>query len=139
MTMLPFKAGDYVFHEGDIGRDLLVISDGYLDVYNRAKGPDQPIATLGPNSLIGELAFLDAGPRTFSIRAITDGVAYALTTEAFENLAKKKPDLAMRLLRDISEILANRFRGLFAESAKSKPTQPAKQLRPDIQPPISSQ
>ena len=106
MTMLPFSAGDYVVREGEIGRDLLVISDGYLDVYNRAKGPDIPVRTLGPNSVIGELAFLDAGPRTFSLRAVTDGVAYALSAEAFEQLAQKNTRMAMRLLHDVSEILA---------------------------------
>ncbi len=109
-SMKHFGEGEIVIREGETERSMLLISEGYLDVYCERDGEDHHVCTAGPNSVIGELAFLDAGPRTASIKALTNAIAYELKPEDYDLLCQEHKDLALFILRDVSRILSYRFR-----------------------------
>ena len=60
--------------------------------------------------VIGELCFVDGGPRSSTLRGVTDGELRRLSYESFEVLAAREPELARAVLFDIGRILSQRLR-----------------------------
>ncbi len=65
LTNRRLSAGDVVFSAGDEGEDFYVISDGTVEVLDRA----HLVQTLGAGDGFGEIALLGDGPRTMTVRA----------------------------------------------------------------------
>jgi len=104
------KAGKYLFRSGDHGEELYVIESGEVEVllpYSKKK--KLRLATFGPGMTVGEVAFLEPGPRTADGRISIAGEVAVLKNEALIRLCKKHSELGMRLLmrlgHDISENL----------------------------------
>jgi CRP-like cAMP-binding protein len=68
------------------------------------------LTTVNAGGVLGEIAFLDGGPRTAAIRAVTAGEMRRLTVRDFEVLARAIPDLAQRVVFEVARILARRLR-----------------------------
>jgi len=78
------EAGEVVFHEGDPGNALFVVVRGFVHIERAAEdGTLVHIARRGPGDHFGELALLDALPRS----------ADAVADEACELLVLARPDL----------------------------------------------
>ncbi|MEN9354777.1 MAG: hypothetical protein RL318_2102 [Fibrobacterota bacterium] len=69
---MVLKAGALLFREGDLSRDIYLVREGKLTV-SQGQGVQQiDLATLGTNSVIGEMSLLDGLPRSASVRAVTE-------------------------------------------------------------------
>ncbi len=66
-----FEAGEYVFHQGDLGDALYVIVKGTAEVVREDPAGTAVIATLRAGEMFGELALLNQPTRTASIRCAT--------------------------------------------------------------------
>jgi len=66
--------------------------------------------TIDAPSVLGELAFFDAQPRSATLDAVTDVEVVRLDTAAFDRLLEHEPALAHAMLRDLARILALRLR-----------------------------
>ena len=62
--------------------------------------------TLSKNELFGEMGVLSNAPRSASIRAKGDVKALRITDEAFLKLLRDNPDVALDVLRQLSDKLA---------------------------------
>lgn len=71
--------GDRLITAGDEGDSWFVIAEGSLDVSSN----DQTIATIGRGDGVGEIALLRSCPRTATVIASTDGVAFELGQSTF--------------------------------------------------------
>ena len=63
----PWRAaeGDVLFHQGDKGDRLLVVTAGTLEASARTPGGGERVfATIGAGKVVGELALLAGGRRT---------------------------------------------------------------------------
>jgi CRP-like cAMP-binding protein len=72
-------AGETVYQQGDPADGCFVIESGTADVL----GDGQPIATLGPGELVGEIALLRQVPRTATVRAATEMDVRLLDADRF--------------------------------------------------------
>ena len=99
-------AGSFVLHEGETGEEVFIVKDGELQVL---KGDPSralhEIARLGAGASVGELALLDAGPRSASVRATRQTTLYAFSPREIAG-ADGPPEL----LRQLSRAIANRLR-----------------------------
>jgi CRP/FNR family transcriptional regulator, cyclic AMP receptor protein len=107
----PFRRGDEVIRAGDLDRSLYLVTAGTLEMLlpqrdGRAKG----FKTIEAPTVIGELCFVDGGPRSSTLRALTDGELRRLSYDSFEVLAAREPELARAVLFDIGRILSQRLR-----------------------------
>jgi CRP-like cAMP-binding protein len=75
-----------------------------------ALAPGRRLATFSAGTVLGELALLDAGPRSASVEADEDLICYALTEHAFEALKKDHPLIAVKLLTNVGRDLSRRLR-----------------------------
>ncbi len=98
-----FRAGDLIFATGDPGNGLYVIETGRVRI-TAVVGNNEPrvLANLGPGDFLGEMAVLDAAPRSASAHAETDARMLFLSRDEFLQLLDRRPHLALNLIRDFS-------------------------------------
>jgi len=105
-----FRAGAVVFEEGDPGSRMYVIQSGEVRIVKRVGAREITLARLGPGEAFGEMALLEAQPR--SATAIVESPARILEIDegAFGDLVRRNGEIALRLLRRLSARLreANR-------------------------------
>ena len=71
---------------------------------------DKTFKAIDAPSVVGEVAFLDGGPRSATLFAITDGELLRLRMESFETLAAREPELGRAILFDLARIVTARLR-----------------------------
>ncbi len=59
--------GELLTRQGDVGDELYLLLDGVVTV----EVDDEPLAELGPGSIVGERSVLEGGTRTSTLRAVT--------------------------------------------------------------------
>lgn len=110
LTRRVFAPGEFVFREGDPGDDLYVITMGTASV-RRADGTRSTrLATFGPSTVFGEMALLDARPRSASVQADGALVCYVMGRAAFDEMVSRHHAIALKLMRSLAIELGRRLR-----------------------------
>ena len=116
-TRKRYAAGEYLFRRGDEGEELFVILKGDVEVllpYGSGKRRLR-LGKFGPGMTVGEIAFLEPGPRTADARAVTDCEVAVLKHDALKRLCRKHAELGMRLLMALAHDLSQNLRRADAE------------------------
>ena len=98
--------GDVLFQQGDRGDTLLVVLDGELV----AKVGGEQVARLGPGEVVGEMAFVDAEPRSATVSAPSGATVLEFSREALAALRTTKPRAAASIQRNVLVDVARRLR-----------------------------
>jgi CRP-like cAMP-binding protein len=98
-----YADGDILIKEGDEGDDLFIIDTGEVEVSTTLPGGEVKLATLGPGTVLGEVALVTGVPRTSTVSAATQVEAIALPGDIVRQLADLHPELKKQLLRIIQE------------------------------------
>lgn len=94
------KANEPVFWFGDHGDTLYVVVEGQVAVTAPdARGNHVLLDTLGPGGVFGELSLLDGGPRSATVRAVTDTTLVSLDRPSFHDFLRSRPDVAIQVLQ----------------------------------------
>lgn len=104
-----FSAGESIITAGETDRALYLVTAGSLGV-RFSEDDARTFMAIDAPSVVGEIAFLDGGPRSTSLYAISDGELMRLSMENFEVLAAKDPALGRAVLLDLGRIVATRLR-----------------------------
>lgn len=104
----PYAApkGTVIYEEGEIGISMGIIVKGIIGVYKN----DKLISTLRVGRTFGEMAVIDAQPRSATARAEKDTVFLSLDKASMMTLADKHPTLAFKIVWNISRALSQRLR-----------------------------
>ena len=106
--MRRIGAGLALVQAGEQDRALYLLTEGTVGV--RLPRDEGAFKTIDAPSVLGELAFFDAYPRSATLDAVTDVEVVRLDTAAFDRLLEHAPELANTMLRDLARILALRLR-----------------------------
>jgi cGMP-dependent protein kinase 2 len=87
------SAGETIINEGEEGYDVFVIRQGSMVVEKKIGGKSVFLSYLPAGSYVGEIALIDGGRRTATVRAAIKSEVIRLDGEAFKRLLEKKPDL----------------------------------------------
>jgi CRP/FNR family cyclic AMP-dependent transcriptional regulator len=103
-----FNAGEPVAVEGEAGAGFFVIESGeaVVTVHGEERG------RLGPGDYFGDVAMIDQGDRTATIKADSDLKCYGLTFWDFRPLVESDARIAWPLL----QVMAKRLRDAEAEA-----------------------
>ena len=93
----PVSAGTTIFEEGDRGTSMYVILQGQVALSIR--GTEVDIAT--PGDFFGEMALIDAQPRSATATAKTDCLLAAIDEERFKYLVASTPYFALYVMRTL--------------------------------------
>lgn len=81
------RRGSFVVREGEAGEKLYIVVSGRLEVRrDLAPGRSVPVAEMDEGDVFGEIALLEGGPRTRSVRSLGRSVLLALDKADFERL-----------------------------------------------------
>lgn len=106
----PFSAGEVLIRAGDSNTDLMVLLDGFVEVYARAADKRYLVAILDPGSLLGEVSFFDPSRRrTADVVAATEGVAAMLPRAAYDELVAERHPAAESLERAVLQAVSLRM------------------------------
>ena len=105
-----YQQGDIIFREGDPGREVFIVTKGTASAFLQSPNSAIRLATFAPGTVFGELAILDAGPRSATVVADEDLVCLVLTMSKYTALMEKHPSVAMRILAAIGRELSGRLR-----------------------------
>lgn len=96
-----FPAGELLTRQGEPGDCAWLIDVGELEV--RLDTPQGPklLGRLGRGSLVGEMALIDDGVRSATVRAVTDVTALEMTRATFDRLLGSCEPLARYLLESL--------------------------------------
>ena len=110
LTRRAVQPSDFVFREGDPGDDLYVIAHGTASVYRVDGEKSTRLVTFGEGTVFGEMALLDAKPRSASVQADGPLVCYVMSRAVFDQMVASHPAIALKLLTSLSQELGRRVR-----------------------------
>jgi len=96
-----FSAGETIAAEGTRGVGFFIIGAGTVQYSVRGEEVGQG----GPGDYFGEIALIDDGPRTATVKAGSDVTAYGLASWEFQPLVEENAALAWELLQGMAKRL----------------------------------
>jgi CRP-like cAMP-binding protein len=129
-----FEPGEAIVQQGDPADAVYIIAEGETEVWlervpgaqpepaerahppeagaagGRESGagagrPGRRIASMGPNTLFGEIAVLCRGKRTTTVRARTPVVTFKIRDNVFMDLVRQSPEIGMQVMTVLAERL----------------------------------
>jgi len=99
-----FGAGQVIFHLGDPGGLLYIITEGKVKISNSTPdGQEALLAILGTGDFFGELALLDDSPRSATAEAIEPTETLTLHREEFIRFLGDNPDFAYHVMHTLAK------------------------------------
>ena len=100
-----YTAGDLIFQEGDLGTEMFIIQEGEVDIVKHLNGESHNLSHLEKGDFFGEMAVLDSVPRTADAVAATDVRVLVINGARFDEMLRKNPEVAVRIIRKYSKRL----------------------------------
>jgi CRP-like cAMP-binding protein len=104
-SQLAFSAGERIFSQGDLGTEMFIIQEGVVEIIKHIGGESHTLSRLEKGDFFGEMALLEALPRTADAVAITDVRVVAINGSRFDEMLRKNPEVAVRIIRKYSKRL----------------------------------
>jgi small-conductance mechanosensitive channel/CRP-like cAMP-binding protein len=106
LTKAPFARGDIITRQGAVAHWLYIVVSGEAEAWwQPPEGPRRLLEKRGPGSVFGEIGLMTGAPRRATVVATSDIEAYRLDKEGFQEIIRRRPELADSL----SSILEQRL------------------------------
>lgn len=106
MSDVHLSRGQVLFHEGDRGDRLYVITSGKVKLGRTSPdGRENLLTVLGPGEMFGELALFDPSERSATATAVSDTHAVALGNDDLQHWLTGRPAVSTRLLQALARRL----------------------------------
>jgi CRP-like cAMP-binding protein len=103
-------AGEHYFREGDDAHCMYVIESGSVEVLKAWDGQDWPLHVLRAGDCFGEMALMDFGARSASLRAVEDTRAIEIATAALHRLYERDLEQFALIQMNLGREVARRLR-----------------------------
>ncbi|HEY8579284.1 MAG TPA: cyclic nucleotide-binding domain-containing protein [Beijerinckiaceae bacterium] len=115
MRPVELKAGETIFHRGDVADAAYVIGEGQVNL------PELGVI-LGPGALMGEMGLFATGNRRMSAaRAMSDVRLYRISYADFEQLYYQNPEFGLYIVR----LMVRRMETNLSRLARPRPQEAA--------------
>ena len=114
-----YNTGDAIIREGEPSDEMYVVCSGMVEVtVSRGAIPDVPgppqltsIARLGQGQMFGEMALVDRGARSATVRCVQDDtVVYVIPRQRFWDLCDSDHTIGYIVMRNIAADLSFKLR-----------------------------
>ena len=100
-----YSPGDMIFSQGELGTDMYIIQDGEVDIIKHINGESHLLSHLEKGDFFGEMALLEAVPRSADAIAKTEVKVLVINGSRFDEMLRKNPEIAVRIIRKYSKRL----------------------------------
>ena len=104
-SILEFSAGDRIFSQGDLGTEMFIIQEGEVEILKHIGGQTHTLSRLEKGDFFGEMALLESMPRTADAVALTDVKVVSINGSRFDEMLRRNPEVAVRIIRKYSKRL----------------------------------
>ena len=133
MAMKNYGKGEIIFKEGDNGDSFFDVLKGKVGIFvNYGEANEQKLTEVAAGGILGEMALIDAFPRSATAVALEDAETDEVSVEQVKEYFKSNPDKIERILNVLCETLGrltddytdvcNTIRDLYPESGERKAT-----------------
>jgi CRP/FNR family transcriptional regulator, cyclic AMP receptor protein len=107
-----FKAGEVIFNQGSEGDKLYLIRHGQVEIrVETDAGQSRSQVYLGQGQIFGEMALIDYGRRSATVRAITNGtIVDVIDRDAFTHLCDEDNNIGYIVMRNMAVDLSFKLR-----------------------------
>jgi CRP-like cAMP-binding protein len=109
-----YHAGDVLIAQGEPGDQLYVICDGFVEVLRSETPSDQSpraVVNLGQGQIVGEMALVDLGPRSATVRVTSEKtIVQVIQRDDFNRLCDENYHLGYIVMRNIAVDLSFKLR-----------------------------
>jgi CRP-like cAMP-binding protein len=129
---VPYRAGERIVVAGEEGACVFVVQAGSVRLSRRGRGAPEPveIAVLGKGDVFGEASLVDSRPYGIDAVALTDCEVLELGPQTFQQLLKARPEVAVRVLRQLSSRVEQLEERLVEKAEQPRESHPAAPERP---------
>jgi CRP-like cAMP-binding protein len=104
---VSFREGQVLCRQGDPGDAAYVVLAGTADVLVGTNGEEIKVASLEPNSIVGEIAILCDVARTATVKATAPLEALRISKDHFLKLLAEFPEMAVEIMRVLADRLSH--------------------------------
>ncbi len=114
-----FNAGETIIAEGEPSDEMYIVEEGLVEVLVSemalpdVAGPSEltPVVQLGRGQVFGEMALVDRGARSATVRCVEDGTTlFVIPREAFWRLCEADHHIGYVVMRNIARDLSFKLR-----------------------------
>ncbi|MBK9069509.1 MAG: cyclic nucleotide-binding domain-containing protein [Myxococcales bacterium] len=105
-SLMEVGPGDVIFEEQTAGSSMFIVLGGRVALRKN----DVVLAELGPGDHFGEMCLIDHAPRSTAAVAKERTQLAVIARSEFHNLLKTEPELSVKLLWSLMQVLALRLR-----------------------------
>ncbi|MBI3074171.1 MAG: Crp/Fnr family transcriptional regulator [Deltaproteobacteria bacterium] len=98
-------AGTVLFREGDSGEEMYVIQSGRVQITVTVRGIERMLDELGPGEFFGEMAILNARPRSATATVIEEAQLLVVGAKTLEAMIRGNTEIAVRMVKKLAERL----------------------------------
>lgn len=111
MRILNINEGDLIISEGDESKAMYFIIEGTVTVFRENyKTETEYIYEMNAPSYFGEMAIMDGGPRSASVKAKTNTVLAELVWDDVRYLFEDRPGIMCYIFKNIGNVISIRLR-----------------------------
>lgn len=94
-----YAAGEIIIRQGDPGHAAYLVVGGAVEVVAEGASGERALSALGPQAIFGEMALIDGGPRSATVRATEPTTCLVITRPVLDRImARADPVLRALLL-----------------------------------------
>ncbi|MHB8216387.1 MAG: cyclic nucleotide-binding domain-containing protein [Candidatus Sulfotelmatobacter sp.] len=114
-----FKLGEEIIRQGDWGDSLYIIRRGEASVELAGSATRAIVASLGPNDICGEIAFLEQSKASAAVVAREEEVEVEqISAHELRKILEAFPRLASRFYQSLALVMAQRLKATSGELAR---------------------
>lgn len=109
-----YPEGEIITSQGESGDEIFIVQQGFVEVIRSGLTPEsgpRTVVNLGEGQIFGEMALVDHGPRSATIKAASDPTSVLMITrEDFERVCEQNFHLGYIVMRNIAADLSFKLR-----------------------------
>lgn len=108
---LHYEPGQVLFEQGDASDALFIVSRGELEVVGRSEvGEKVVLAILGQGTVVGEMSLIEGGPRSATVRSVSECDIFRLDRETFFEMRRQNRPVAYKVILGLAATVGERRR-----------------------------
>ncbi|MCP4417237.1 MAG: cyclic nucleotide-binding domain-containing protein [Chloroflexi bacterium] len=105
------SAGEIIISQNTTGNEMYIVAQGAAEVYIQGLNDARSLVVLGKGQVIGEMALIDQGYRSASVRTTREGATlYLIESDAFYALCEENNHIGFVVMRNLAIDIAFKLR-----------------------------
>lgn len=109
-----YPTDEIITQQGEVGEELFVVYEGFVEVLRAGLAPEntpRTIVHLGEGQIFGEMALVDRGPRSATVKAASDQTRIlAIKRDDFDRICETNHHIGYVVMRNIAADLSFKLR-----------------------------